>query len=303
MPDHLLLDVFTDRPFTGNPLAVAIDPGALDTTTMQAIAGELNLSETVFVWSPTEPGGGWPTRIFTPGSELPFAGHPTVGAAFALVATGRVPIEGAQARLVLDEGAGPVSVVVECADGRPVSARLTTPRRPEPVPVGEPAALAAALGLRPDQLHPSLPVAGWSAGVPFSIVPVRDVEALGAIRVDAAAWASGLTEASAAEVYAVTPLGDPATATEWRARMFAPALGIPEDPATGAAAAAFAGFLAELDPAPGARGWVVHQGVEMGRPSRIEVTVHRPDGGGAPTAVEVGGAAVVVGRGQIDVAP
>lgn len=313
VPVHLLLDVFTDRPFTGNPLAVVIDPGGLSDEAMQVIAGELNLSETVFLWPPEAPGRGWRTRIFTPGTELPFAGHPTIGAAFALVAQGHVRGErddgegegdGARDRdrdrdrdgdtvhLVLDEVAGPVPVEVHLVDGAPVHCRFTAPRIPA-AEEGRFDDLAEATGLRPSDLHPAVPPATWSAGVPFTVIPVVDLDALGRARPS-----SALT----VQAYVVTPVdGSPDAATRWQARMFAPALGIPEDPATGAAAAAMAGFLADLDPARAeVRSWILDQGVEMGRPSRIEVTVRRDAPGGAVAAVEIGGTAVIVGSGRID---
>lgn len=293
VPDHLLLDVFTDTPFTGNPLAVFVDQGDLPTGSMQAIARELNLSESVFLRPPPQPGGPWPTRIFTPGSELPFAGHPTIGAAFALAASGRLPIVDDAAEVVLDEPAGPVPVSIECRGGRPVRCRLTAPQRPSPAGMPDPATLAAAASLGPDDVHPDLACATWSAGVPFPVLPVRDLDAL--------ARARPAGSADHPELYLATPLGEPARATEWRVRMFAPGLGIPEDPATGAAAAAFAGYLAALDAERAAvRTWILHQGVEMGRPSRLEVTVHRDRAGGEVARVEVGGAAVVVGSGRID---
>lgn len=296
MPDHLLLDVFTDIPFTGNPLAVFVDPGEVSTRQMQLIARELNLSESVFVWSPSEPTAPWPTRIFTPGSELPFAGHPTIGAAFALAATGRLPIVNDAARVVLDEPAGPVPVSIECRDGRPVRCRLTAPRSPSREIPPDPEALVAAATLGPADVHPGLACATWSAGVPFPVLPVRDLDAL------ARARPAGSTDLP--ELYLATPLGDPAQADEWRVRMFAPGLGIPEDPATGAAAAAFAGYLADLDPdAAAERTWILHQGVEMGRPSRLEVTVHRDRADGSVARVDVAGAAVLVGSGRIDALP
>lgn len=292
VPVHLLLDVFTDQPFSGNPLAVVIDPGELSDAAMQTIAGELNLSETVFLWAPEAAGGAWRTRIFTPGTELPFAGHPTIGAAFALAAQGLVDVDGQVAHVVLDERAGPVPVEVRLDGGAPVHCRFTAPRTPS-AEGGAPGDLAARLGLRPADLHPDAPPATWSAGVAFTVVPVADLEAL------ARARPSGDLDVQA---YVVAPVdGPPATAARWRARMFAPSFGIPEDPATGAAAAATAGFLADLDPDRAElRTWVIEQGVEMGRPSRIEVTVRRDGSGGDVAVVEIGGTAVVVGSGRID---
>lgn len=297
MPDHLLLDVFTDRPFTGNPLAVFVEPGDLDTLDMQRIANELNLAESVFTWEPPTEGGAWRTRIFTPQTELPFAGHPTIGAAWALVVSGRVAVSGDQVTVDLAEKVGDVPVRLECEEGRPVQARFTCPQLPESDPGPAPADAAAAIGLTSDRLDPGLAPTVWSAGVPFVVVAARDVEAVSAARPVSGGASSG-TEA--APSYVLAPVdGPPAEATEWRARMFAPGFGIAEDPATGSAAAAAAGLLVEVDRSGAPeRTWTIHQGVEMGRPSRIEVTIHRE--AGALARVEVGGSCVVVGSGRID---
>ena len=268
-----LLDVFTDTPFTGNPLAVFVDPGELDDSQLQRLAVELNLSETIFVWRPATDGDGngapWPTRIFTPGGELPFAGHPTVGAAVLLRHLGEVGD-----RVTLAEGVGPVAVDVGDGD-----ATLTAAQPPEDV--GDPGTaewLASALGLDVDDLHAELPPRRLSAGVPFAVVPLRDADALARCRPDNRA-----TDL----LNPVTPLDE--ARRRWRVRVFAGALGIAEDPATGAAAAAFAGYLRDLT---GDGAWELEQGVEMRRPSRLRVEAHG-------TTVRVGGSAVVVGEGRL----
>ena len=271
-----LLDVFTDTPFTGNPLAVLVDPGApgeLDDGQLQRIARELNLSETVFVWRPAGD-GPWPTRIFTPAAELPFAGHPTIGTAVLLAAIGE-----ATGAVVLAEGVGDVHV--ELGEG---AATLTAARPPEETPVDGRDVLAAAIGLTTDDLHPDLAPRGMSAGVAFTVIPVSDAATLARCRPD--------TRRSDL-LYPVTPLD--ADRRRWRVRLFAPSLGIAEDPATGAAAAAFAGYLMDID---GDGAWDLEQGVEMGRPSRLHVEGRR-DG----PVVRVGGSAVVVGEGRLRVPP
>ena len=282
----LRYDVFTDVAFTGNPLAVAIDPPPLSEAQHQRIAAELNLSETVFLRRRRD-GDGWDTRIFTPSTELPFAGHPTVGAAVALADEGL-----ARQQVVLHEGVGPVAVDLEGAH-----AMLTTPAPPSTVPVADPGDVAASLGLTLGDLHPDLGPRGWSAGVPFTIVAVRDVDTLSRIHLDQVRWSETVALTPAADLYVLAPV-DSLRGERWRARMFAPGLGITEDPATGAAAAASCGFLiAHAGPERARAGWTIEQGVEMGRRSEIRVgAVLR---GTELVAVTVGGTAVRVGEGSL----
>lgn len=292
MIEYVLLDVFTPHAFSGNPLAVAIGVQGVAPAAMQTITNELNLSETVFL-TPTEDATTWRARIFTPRTELPFAGHPTVGAAVALARSGSTPTAGGTVELVLREGVGDVSVSVRLEpDGRGGSARFRVPT--QPVRLGTVARSDAATwaSLTVDDLHPEVEPAVWSAGVPFTIVPVANVDVLARAR-----GAPG-----AEHVYAVAPTdGGPVDATRWRARMFAPAMGIPEDPATGAAASAMAGWLASLDGTTPVRAWTIEQGVEMGRPSRIALSVDRAGPTGSELVVHVEGSAVVVGDGRIAV--
>ncbi len=271
--EYHLLDVFTDKPFAGNGLAVFVDPPPLAAAQMQALARELNLSETVFVARPVS-GDAWPTRIFTPSVELPFAGHPTVGTAVLLAELGLV-----KESVVLREGVG--DVVCELADGR---ATFTAAQLPERFDVAAPEALAAAVGLTANDLHPSFSTAGFNCGVPFAFIPVRDRAAVS--RSKAIGGGLGL------QFYVAAPLDD--TFTRWHARMYATEFGIAEDPATGSAAAAFAGVLADLD----VSSVTIDQGVEMGRPSRLFVNLVRDSHGGL-TEVRVGGHAVVVGGGRL----
>lgn len=289
---HHLLDVFTDRPFTGNPLAVFIDPPELSTAQMQALAGELNLSESVFVHTPTADGDPWPTRIFTPSAELPFAGHPTVGTAVLLATLGLVDTS-----VVLAEGVGDVAVSIE-RNGDRTSATLRTAQAPAYSVAPERDRLARVLSLSTDQLHPSLAEGIWSCGVPFCIVPVRDADALARIRIDLAQWSEHLEHSDGASIYAMAPLDE--DLHRWRARSFAPGLGIPEDPATGSAAAAAAGLLAaSRQLRKGPMRWTIEQGVEMGRPSELRVALDLD--GNEASAVLVGGDAVVVGSGELEV--
>lgn len=308
------LDVFTDRLFGGNPLAVFPEATGIPDALLGPIARELNLSETVFVYPPRSPGGTRRVRIFTPGGEVPFAGHPTVGAAWFLVASGAVsaPSDADAVEVVLEEEVGPVAVTVALRDGAPRSARLTTAaaHREWPFPAGAEGA-AAILELDPGDI-------GWadgahepvfaSAGLPFLIVPVRDAAALARAQLDEAARRTVLGAAPPATmVYLVAPAPEtdgpgesPALPpADLRTRMFAPEIGVPEDPATGSACAALGGYLgSRLGVADGEALWRVDQGVEMGRPSRLELDVQVS--GGGPVRVRVGGACVAVARAEID---
>ncbi|MBV9774004.1 MAG: PhzF family phenazine biosynthesis protein [Gemmatimonadetes bacterium] len=293
------LDVFTDRVFGGNPLAVFPDGRGLTSGQMQRIARELNLSETVFVLPPDDPAHTRRLRIFTPGMELPFAGHPTLGTAFLLAALGEVAMEGEETGIVFEEGVGPVPVRIRGRDGAPVFTQLTAAQLPEhrPSPLSREQA-AGLLGLDPgDVLDGEWGPEAVSCGVAFLFVTLRDRAALGCARVDPARWEALLAREWAPHVYVLAR--DPELpGSDLRSRMFAPAMGIVEDPATGAAAAALAGYLAarsgERD---GTLRWTVEQGFEMGRPSLVHVEADVR--GGAVTASRVGGASVRVAEGTM----
>lgn len=295
MPDHAyhLLDVFTDTPFGGNQLAVFPDARGLDAATMQRLARELNLAETTFVFPPTLAGATHHVRIFTPGEEVPFAGHPTIGTAILL--TLRETPSAAQRTLVLQEAVGPVSVTVTQADGR-WAAELTAARVPERRP-GPPAAdVAAVLGLEAgDVLEGAAAPAVWSCGLDFTFVRLRSIDALGRALIDQGAWRRHPHFRVAPMFYLyTTETGDPAV--QVRARMFAPEIGVPEDPATGSACSALAGpLLAAAPVAEGPVRWTVHQGVEMGRPSVLQLTAEVT--GGAIREVRVRGSAVPMADG------
>lgn len=301
-------DVFTDVPFGGNQLAVLPDAGRLDDAQMLAIAGEFNFSETVFVSPPETATGARRLRIFTPGGELPFAGHPTVGTAFVLASTGEIPLEGDETRIVFEEGVGLVPVLIRARNGKPVFTQLTAARPPEKGPAPTDAAvLADVLSLEPsDILYDGVfaPEA-VSAGVPFLFVPLRSLEALGRARVRKDVWERTLADSWAPEIYIFVEEAESAARGGVRvgdgvirSRMFAPTLGIAEDPATGGAAAAFGGYLAWRSTIrDGMLKWTIHQGVEMGRPSRLEVETDVV--GGTVQAVRVGGASVLVSSGTL----
>jgi trans-2,3-dihydro-3-hydroxyanthranilate isomerase len=292
------LDVFTERPLAGNPLAVVLDAEGLDGAAMQAVAREFNLSETVFVLPPEESRHRARLRIFTPAQELAFAGHPTVGTAVLLgLHDRRAGIADAIA-FGLEEQVGVVPCVVEPGDGRG-RARFRLPRLPEVWGEGpEPAAVAEALGLSVQDIgfsrhRPSR----HSAGTPMDLVPLRSLDALGRARPDAAALARAF--GPKAKVFLYTDATDD-PAHSFRARMFAPGAGIPEDPATGAAVAAFAGALMQFEPlGEGTHDVLIAQGYEMGRPSEIALQLVIAEG--ALRSAEIGGSAVVMTEGEIRV--
>jgi len=288
-------DVFTDQPFGGNQLAVLPDARSPDDTRMQAIAREFNYSETVFVFPPANQANTRKLRIFTPGGELPFAGHPTVGTAHVLAEIGEIQLAGDDTRIVFEEGAGPVPVLIRASNGRPVYAELAAPLAPELRDIGVSAEnIADVLSVDSKDIDDGYPITAVSVGVPFLMVPMRNLEAIGRARLDSAEWSRHLKGTWAPETFLFTRTGD----NKFRARMFAPTMGIVEDPATGSACACFGAYMASLDAAPdGTRRYTVNQGVEMGRPSLLEVSADVADG--KVTAVRVGGATVLIASGEL----
>jgi trans-2,3-dihydro-3-hydroxyanthranilate isomerase len=292
------LDVFTSERFAGNPLAVVLDAEGLETVQMQTIAKEFNLSETVFVLPPSEPRQRADIRIFTPGRELPFAGHPTVGTAVLL---GLMDQEGQPGALAfgLKEQVGIVPCAIQVQDELGGTARFRLPRLPFAWGEGkETTECAWALGLDPTEIGFERHVPSrHSAGVAYDLVPVASLEALARSKAQGEAFDKtfGDSEHPAAYVYARIPDAD---ALRFRARMFGPGMGIAEDPATGSAAAAFAGALMQCEPlGDGEHNIVIEQGVEMGRPSEIALQMVIKDG--ALVSAEIGGGAVMVSRGEI----
>jgi trans-2,3-dihydro-3-hydroxyanthranilate isomerase len=278
-----VFDVFAEAPLAGNPLAVVFGAGALDTARMQALARETNLSETTFVLGDAARDGAFDVRIFTPASELPYAGHPTLGSAFAI----RARLLGGDAKeLLLRLGVGLVPVRFE-SDGvvwlTAPAARFEKLDRPERA--------AAALGLAPEVLHPSLPVETQVAGVRQLFVPLRDVHALERCRIDAAAYDALRASGGADSLYAFAA-GARDPANDFSVRLFAPAKGVPEDPATGSAAGWLGAYLLRHR-ALGDRPVDVRleQGHALARPSLLRVRASQ-------AGVEVGGRVIPVARGE-----
>jgi trans-2,3-dihydro-3-hydroxyanthranilate isomerase len=291
------LDVFTDRTFGGNPLAVFPDATKIPEGALQSIALELNLSETVFVYPPEDPKHTRRVRIFTPVYEMPFAGHPTVGCAFALAALGEIPLSG-ETRIVLEEGVGPVPVLIRGQFKLPGFAQLSVAKLPEtgPPPPGR-SHLAEMLSLDPpDILGGMTAPQSISCGFPFLIVPLRDLDAVRRARVRMDQWDAALKSYWAPDVMVFAR--DTERDGVIRARVFVPGQGIIEDPATGSAVAALGGYLgARESAASGNFTYVVEQGFEIKRPSILELEVDKVDG--EITAVRVGGSAVMVSEGMM----
>ena len=291
------LDVFTESRLAGNPLAVVLEPEGLDTPAMQKIAREFNLSETVFVFPPADKGNRAKLRIFTPARELPFAGHPTVGTAVLL---SRLDGGTGERTFVLEEKVGPVPCRVKSSGPDSGRAAFDIPRLPaKEADLSDVAAIAAGLGLQAaDMGLDGFSVERWSAGNPFSFVPVRGLDAIGRIRIDLARFdkAFGGGDHAAAFIFCRETAE---AGNSFHARMFAPVMGVHEDPATGSAVAAFAGYLAARGGYPdGAHVAGIEQGYEMGRASQIELTLKIA--GGRLTGASIAGSAVVVLEGTLE---
>ena len=288
--EFLIVDVFSDTPFGGNQLAVLTDARDLSSEGMQAVAREFNFAETTFVLPASDGSSDRQVRIFTPGGELPFAGHPTVGTACVLVMAGAA-MEG---ETLLQEGVGSVRVAVE-RQGSVYSARLSlepTLELPDDAPdFGE---IAASLSLEADDVLDAF-CAG--VGVNFTFVQLTDRAAVDRTRLDRQAWAAAFAERWGPQVYVFS--GSAGDDAELYARMYAPALGIAEDPATGSAVAALAGAAALRARASAHVSLNVIQGVAMGRPSRLEGAAFVD--GDRVTRVEVGGGCAFVARGTIEI--
>ena len=288
------LDVFTSKRFTGNPLAVVLEPQGLDTAAMQIIAREFGHPETVFVFPGEQAGHRARLRIFTPALELPFAGHPTVGTAVLLARLDG----GTQTRdLVLGEGVGPVACVVK-PDAEGGNASFQVPRIPERIgQLKDRNAIASALSLRPDDIDDSFALERWSAGNPFSFVPLRGLDAMRRARPDLSRWDQAFGTGGVGTFLFCRETAQAGHA--FHARMFAPTHGVPEDPATGSAVAAFAGLMAAAGKlADGSHDMTIEQGYEMGRPSLLQLSLTMRQGRLA--SATIGGEAVVVTEGAIE---
>jgi len=297
---YVTVDVFTDRAFGGNPLAVVLDAGGLSTAQMQAIASEFNYAETTFVLPPRDPSHDAQVRIFTVNKELPFAGHPNVGTAFVLATQATKP----PARLLFEEGAGLVPVEILTKEGRAVGAELTAPQPLEQLTQfsAEQAAAVVSLSsadIRTDRHPPQI----VTVGLPFLVVELASRDALRRARPDAAAFARTFPCDGSDAVYLYTRDIPPAEKTsDLQARMFHPgSSGLSEDPATGSATVAIAALLADLSgERDGELKLRIGQGVDMGRPSLLLTRVRKASG--VIASAHVGGACVQMMEGSFRLA-
>jgi trans-2,3-dihydro-3-hydroxyanthranilate isomerase len=283
-----VVDVFADRAFAGNPLAVVHGADGLDTFQLAALAREFNLSETVFPLPPSQDGATYRARIFTPEEELPFAGHPSVGVAWVLARDGVI----AAGDAVQECGAGLLRVRVDAAGAR------VDGGKPSIGPLLDGVELAEAVGLTKDDLDTTVEAGITAAGLDYPIVLVRP-DAVSRARVPEI---NALNRATR-ELGTVCVTAPNLAEGKVHARMFGPGVGVAEDPATGSAAVALAVFLVDrgLLPADGTSTFTVAQGAEIGRPSRLEVAVEARDGRAVRTSV--GGRVVAVSSGEILVPP
>jgi trans-2,3-dihydro-3-hydroxyanthranilate isomerase len=300
------LDVFTDRVFGGNQLAVFTDAEGLADDEMLAIAREMNYSETTFVLPAKQSDALCRVRIFTPSVELPFAGHPVVGTALALAADGRIApkaetaLSGDQAIARFELGVGTLPVEVHFTDGRPDFVWMTQPLPSFTPWTGQPARMAAAIGVPSDALAlESFPIEWGSAGVAFLFVPLRSAADLAAAHPSPELFAHLVDGGEIGTYLFATQGASPGRAA--RARLFAPGVGITEDAATGSAAGPLGAYLWRhgqiVSGADGTAYGILEQGIEMGRPSQIHVEL-----AGTPSqvmGVRVGGRAVMVAEGTL----
>lgn len=296
-----ILDVFTDQSLAGNQLAVVLDSQGLDDARMQAIAAEFGFSETTFLRPAMNPGHTAALRIFTPRNELPFAGHPTVGSAIVAALDNGMDAVG-QGIVVLEEQVGAVRCAVRFSDDQ-AYAEFDLPVIAKPVATGTTTeAAAAALGLNVAEIgFENHTITAFDGGVPYTLVPVRNLSvAQKAVpTTDMELWraAFGTGSHNCAYAYCRETVN---AASDFHARMYGPDVGIVEDPATGSAAASFAGAIMAFDqPVDGVHPVVLEQGIEMGRPSFISLEIDVENG--AMTGGRIGGQTVVVARGRLTV--
>jgi trans-2,3-dihydro-3-hydroxyanthranilate isomerase len=301
--DFVQVDVFTDVPFGGNPLAVFPEAEGLTSEEMQKLAREMNLSETTFVLPPEAPGADFKVRIFTPAVELPFAGHPVVGTHWVLAHLGRVDLKEPVTEVRFELGVGVLPADLEVADGRVDRVVITSDQSRFLTVLEDLTELAAGLGIPAEAITDTgLPVQVVSTGMPTLMVPVRslaEVQALDAGNLNVAALRRACEPVGTESVLLFTFETERPEATV-HVRMFAPALGVPEDPATGSANGTLGAYLVHhqaVTVSEGTNHFISEQGAEMDRPSTLHLLVDRA--GGEVTRVRVGGQVVPVVEGTV----
>ena len=291
-----IVDVFSSTPFGGNQLAVLPDAAGISTEGMQKIAREFNFGETTFVLPKNDRVNTCRVRIFTPRTELDFAGHPTVGTACALVMERRERLSD-PIRLILEENVGPVTVDVAQRNGALHGTLTLSGKIDAPTGTPSPADLAAVLSIEPAEVSQ---VFFAGVGVPFCFAQLKSNEAVDRATINRALWATTLSRAWSPNVFFFA--GNLRDGSNLHARMWAPALGVEEDPATGSACAALVGAMASKPEFGGmAYRLLIQQGVSMGRRSEIEAEARKHDG--VVTTLSVGGATAYIASGEIDVPP
>lgn len=297
---YQLVDVFTNRAFGGNPLAVFTETHGLTSQVMQLIAKEMNLSETTFVLPPDDPQHDYRVRIFTPAVELPMAGHPTIGTAFVLALASRAKGKRPTA-LTFEEGVGPIRVTVEWQDDSPAYVQMT-----QPLPIfgsrfTDAEVMARMLSVDPQAItETGLPMEVVSCGVPFLFVPLRSLQDVGSIQFRLDVWEHALRGFEAPQVFVFTQETETREARV-HCRAFAPALGIREDPATGGASGPLGCYLLKhgiiAADARGEAHCLSEQGFEVGRPSFLRIGITQSHG--TITNVQVGGQCYLIGEGRL----
>jgi trans-2,3-dihydro-3-hydroxyanthranilate isomerase len=305
---YYTLDVFTETPLAGNPLAVVLDADDLSGAQMQAIAREFNLAETVFVCMPRDPVNTARIRIFTIGAELPFAGHPIVGTAILLARLNAPEMmrSSGGVRIALEEMAGLVPCDVSQRANGVARAVFRTPKLSERRPFeGDLSLIDRAIGVDAAAIgFDAHEVSLWHSGIGYVMVPVKSLADLAKVGIrDLSVWEKAFGRSPDGErevsIYVYTR-AEPGSAHDVRARMFMPSLGMPEDPATGSAVACFAGAAVAFErPADGSHQILIGQGYELGRPSDIALDVRVENG--ALTESHIGGSAVLVSEGLLHV--
>lgn len=291
-----LVDVFTERAFGGNQLAVFPDAQGLSPQTMQALAKELNLSETTFVLPPQDRQHTYHVRIFTPAVELPMAGHPTIGTAFTLAHEHKVEWSGEATAITFEEGVGVIPVTLRRKDDGSLFIQMRQPQPTFGAQFSERHTIAEMLSLEEAELDAQLPLEVVSTGVPFLYIPVKDLATIRKIRFRRDIWERVLSNFEASQLFVFTRETETSGATT-HSRMFAPAMGILEDPATGAACGPLGCYLVrhlKEFAAPNVE-ILNEQGFEIGRPSLLHIKIEQAEG--HITGVYVGGQCHYMGQG------
>ena len=296
-----LVDVFTNRAFGGNQLAVVTNGRGISSEVMQSIAHELNLSETTFVLPPKDSANDYHVRIFTPSAELPMAGHPTVGTSFILAREHMIEPSGDEAVIKLEEGVGTIPVTIKFKDNQPDFIEMRQPLPKFGPRFEDKSVIAEMLSIPPDAIEENLPLEVVSCGVPFLYVPVKDLESVRSIRFRLDVWDRVLKDFASAQVFVFTTETENEDSSV-HSRMFAPGLGVQEDPATGGASGPLGCYLVRHKVFPAAKAvseFTSEQGFEIKRPSFIKIAIEQDND--EITGVRVGGQCQFMGEGYLEV--